>query len=97
MITYVNKEQIYPRFGYADPEANRAYVRNDLPKRVREFVAAHESYHLLDDAKWWVWREIKASVYAAWKYPIGFLRVCFMSLAPYRLKYYWDRITKGEH
>ena len=97
MIVYVNKEAIYPRFGYADPETNTVSIRNDLPGSVRKFVTAHEVYHLEDKAKWWIWREIKANAYAGWKNPLGLILCMLMSLAPYRLKYYWDRVIKGEH
>ena len=92
-VVYCSKDLIYPRFGYADPEKDTVYIREDLPKKVRKFVREHELYHLQDDSKWWVWREIRASAHAAKKQPFGFIGTAFMSLAPYRLKYYWNRIT----
>jgi hypothetical protein len=84
------KKELYPRFGYASEQV--AYVRGDLPNCVRKFVTEHELYHLRDDAKWWVWREIKANIAGALKHPLGFLGCVLMSLAPYRLRYYWKRI-----
>ena len=92
-VTYVRKEQLYPRFGSAVSSMQIAYVRDDLPACVKEFVTAHEIYHLRDEAKWWVWREVKANIAGAFKHPRGFVLCVLMSLAPYRLWYYWKRIT----
>jgi hypothetical protein len=71
----------------------KAYIRDDLPGFVKKFVTAHELYHLRDKAKWWVWREIKANIAGAFKHPMGFVVCALMSMAPYRLWYYWKRIT----
>ena len=96
-VFYCTKDQLYPRFGYAVPSKQVAYVRDDLPGLVKEFVTAHELYHLGDKTKWWVWREIKANTAGAFKHPMGFAICALMSLAPYRLWYYWKRISgKGE-
>ena len=95
-IQYCKKETIFPAFGMAYPKEGTAYVRGDLPKSVQRFVECHERYHLRDSAKWWVWREIKASGYAAWRHPIGFGACVVLSLAPHRLAYYIGRIRKGE-
>jgi len=92
-VLYCSKDQLYPRFGYALPSKQVVYVRDDLPQQVKEFVTSHELYHLRDNAKWWVWREIKANTAAAFKHPMGFAFCVVMSLAPYRLRYYWNRIT----
>ena len=94
-IFYVEKESIYPAFGLAEPQTNRVYIRKDLPTPVQEFVKDHELYHLKDKANFWLWRELKANFIAALKHPWGFIVCCVMSLAPYRLKLYWDRIMKG--
>lgn len=91
-IIYQTKKELYPLFGYALPSEQIVYVRGDLPNSVRKFVTAHELYHLRDEAKWWVWREIKANFAGACKHPLGFIVCVIMSLAPYRLKYYWKRI-----
>ena len=95
-ITYVSREKLYPRFGYALPAKQIAYVREDLPGCVRKFVTVHELFHLGDNAKWWVWREIRANIAGALKHPIGFMLCVLMSLAPYRLKYYWQRIKRHQ-
>jgi hypothetical protein len=92
-IIYVPKEKLYPRFGYALLTTQIAYVREDLPACVKKFVTVHERYHLRDNAQWWVWREIRANIAGALKHPIGFMICVLMSLAPYRLKYYWQRIV----
>ena len=94
-IFYVEKDSIYPAFGLAELKTNRIYIRKDLPTSVQKFVEDHELYHLTDDAKFWLWREIKANLAGALKHPWGFVVCSVMSLAPYRLKLYWDRIMKG--
>lgn len=93
-IRYVPKKKLYPKFGFNWPDKALVHIREDLPTVVQDFVCAHEVYHLTDKATWWVWREIKANLYAAWRCPLGFIICTLMSLAPYRLKYYWQRILK---
>ncbi len=95
-IIYVSKNTLYPRFGVAYPQRGVAFVRNDLPGPAMKFVADHEQYHLKDKSRWWVWREIKANACGAWKHPLGFVVCVIMSLAPYRLKYYWQRMKQGK-
>jgi hypothetical protein len=92
-IICCRKDKLYPKYGHAVPAKQIAYVRNDLPTCVQKFVTAHELYHLSDNSKWWVWREIKANTAGALKHPMGFVICALMSLAPYRLWYYWQRIT----
>ena len=86
------REDLYPRFGLALPDKQQIYVRGDLPGCVKRFVISHELYHLKDRAQWWVWREVKATVHATMRHPIGFIACVSMRLAPYRLKYYGQRI-----
>jgi len=90
-IRYASKKKLYPAFGEANVKKNIVYIRNDLPKIVKKFIKEHELYHLKDESKFWLWREIKANVYGAFKYPLGFLLCIFMSLSPYRLKFYFNR------
>jgi len=90
-IIYQTKKELYPRFGYALPSEQIVYVRGDLPNCVRRFVTEHELYHLRDKSKWWVWREIRANIAGALRHPFGFIVCAMISLAPYRLKYYWKR------
>jgi hypothetical protein len=91
-VIYQTRDDLYPRFGLALPEKQQVYVREDLPGCVKRFVISHELYHLVDKAQWSVWREIKASAHAAMRNPIGFIACVLMSLAPYRLRYYGQRI-----
>jgi len=72
-IVYLPREELYPRYGYAQPSRQIAYVREDLPSCVKKFVTVHERYHLGDNAKWWFWREIRANIAGALKHPIGFI------------------------
>jgi len=92
-VVYVGESTLYPAFGSADVESQIACVREDLPRLVKNFVAAHELYHLKDKAHWWVWKEIKANAAGALKHPIGFAACVLMSMRPYRLKYYRQRIA----
>jgi len=95
-VLYRTREDLYPRFGLAVPDRQRVYVRDDLPGCVKRFVTSHEIYHLVDKAEWWIWREIKATGHAAMRHPIGFIACVLMSLAPYRLRYYGQRIRGRE-
>ncbi len=95
-IRYVSKKKLYPAFGDTYNEKNIVFVRKDLPLAVKKFVKEHELYHLKDKSKNWVWREIKANVYGLFKHPFGFLLCVIMSLAPYRLRFYFKRFRKGE-
>lgn len=81
-------------FGYAQLSEQIAYVREDLPKCVKNFVIVHELYHLRDRAQWWVWREIKANAAGGIKHPLGFTLCVLMSLTPHRLGYYWKRMRR---
>ena len=92
-VIYRTKKALYPRFGFALPEKQIAYVRDDLPKCVTQFVIGHEVYHLTDNANGWAWREIKANMHSALRHPIGFMVCLQMSLIPYRLRYYLQRIA----
>ncbi len=93
-VRFVSKKKLYPAFGEA--KNNIAYIRNDLPKSVKKFIKEHELYHLRDKSKNWFWREIKANFYGFFKHPFGGILCVFMSLAPYRLKFYFQRFKKGE-
>jgi hypothetical protein len=95
-VIYQTREDLYPRFGLALPNKEEVYVREDLPRCVKRFVIRHELYHLVDKAEWWVLREIKATVHATMRHPIGFIACVLMSLAPYRLWYYAQRILGTE-
>jgi len=93
-VIYQTREDLYPRFGLALPDRQQVYVRGDLSESVKQFVISHEVYHLSDKAEWWAWREIKASARAAIRHPLGFVVCVLMSLAPYRLRYYGQRIRR---
>jgi hypothetical protein len=95
-VHYVNKPALFPAFGKADLERQIAYVRNDLPKVVQEFVTAHELYHLTDKSEWWIWREVKASVCVDWKHWWGFFLCAIMSLTLERLRFYATRFRRGQ-
>jgi len=92
-VIYQTRKKLYPRFGFALPVNQIVYVRDDLPKCVTQFVIDHEIYHLTDNASGWAWREIKANMHSALRHPSGFMVCVQMSLVPYRLRYYLQRIT----
>jgi hypothetical protein len=91
-VIYQTRKDLYPRFGLALRDKQLVYVRDDLPGCVKRFVIGHELYHLKDKAQWWIWREVKATIHAAMRHPIGFIACVLMSLAPYRFWYYLQRI-----
>jgi len=94
-VIYRTRNDLHPRFGLALPDKGQVNVREDLPGCVKRFVTTHELYHLKDKAQWWLWREVKANLHAAIRHPVGFVACVAMSLAPYRLRYYGQRIRKS--
>ena len=95
-IKYLSKQKLYPAFGDSDVKKQIAFVRKDLPKLVKIFVRDHELYHLKDNSKNWFWAEVKANFYSGIRHPIGFLMTIILSLQPYRIKFYVQRINKRE-
>ena len=103
-ITYVSKSKLYPSFGEANESPPRIRVRKDLPVAVKKFVLEHEKYHIRDWQRlakenkkyYWIWGEIKASVYGSFKHPFGSLICGIMSLQPYRIKFYFKRLKRGD-
>jgi hypothetical protein len=95
-VQHVDKSTLFPAFGKADSYKQIAYVRNDLPKPVQEFVTAHELYHLGDKTKGWFLREIRATLCVDWKHWKGFLLCAFMSMGLERLKFYASRFKLGK-
>ena len=95
IIIQASKKDLYPAFGRANSKERIIHVRIDLPPSVYNFIVEHEVYHLDDKAKFWLWREIKANLYGAYKHPIGFLRCAWLSLAPYRILFYIKRFKEG--
>jgi hypothetical protein len=65
----------HPYLGVALIHTKFAYVREDLPRRLRAFVVEHELYHLRDRWHWWgtSGMEIRANAAAALREPLGFL------------------------
>ncbi len=95
-IKYVSRKKLYPAFGESDMKNQVAFVREDLPKIVKKFVRDHELYHLKDKSQNVLWREIKANIYSAIRHPLGSIITLIMSLQPYRIKLYIQRIKKGK-
>jgi len=91
-IRYIQKSKLYPAFGEAEPEKNIVLIRNDPPIIVKRSVEEHEKYHLKDKSGNGFWREIKANAYALKKHPLGFIITVLMSLQPYRIRFYINRI-----
>lgn len=86
-IIMVNKSQLSPAFGMYHYATDTAEIRDDLPKSAEKFVIEHERGHSKGHG------EIMATLKAIPKHPFGFIITAFMSLAPYRLAYYWRRIN----
>ena len=96
LVQYVPKEAIYPAFGYNG--GGRAIIREDLPPRIKNFVQAHELYHLQDQATWggWIGREVRANIVPGLKDPIGLLATAWGSITDMdRLGFYLQRFQMG--
>ena len=92
-IKITEKEELYPKFGQALRNPDIILVRSDLPRWVMISTIVHELYHVLDTkAKLTWWREIRAILAQLFIPFIGGLGVIIMSLSPYRLKFYIERI-----
>jgi hypothetical protein len=89
-ITYVPKEKLYPAFGICHKDG-LIEIREDLPWCVKDFLEVHELYHSTDTETIWWKREIKANWAGLKSHPVGFIVTACMSLAPYRIKLYWQR------
>lgn len=103
-IRYVTKEKITPAFGFIDTETDPltgdsvpvAFIRDDLPSKIKNFVCAHELYHLRDKHTWggWIFREVRANVIPALNDPIGFFLTFWATVKDReRLKFYFDRFV----
>lgn len=86
IVRYLSKRRLYPGFGKYHYGRNLIWVRRDLPKPAKAFVLEHEMGHHRGHG------EILATLYAIPKHPWGFVVTAVMSLAPYRLRFYWRRI-----
>ncbi len=103
-IYYVSKSRLYPAFAYATENPSIIRIRKDLPKSVKRFLLSHETYHIQDWQRLakkkkeynWILGEIRANTYGTFKHPLGALICAIMSLQPYRIKFYFDRIRQGE-
>lgn len=96
VVDYVPKETIYPAYGYNG--AGHAVVREDLSPRVKQFVTAHELYHLGDTATWggWIGRELRASIVSGFRDPIGFGSTIFATVTDVdRIGFYLKRIRES--
>ena len=91
-IEYVSKEEIYPKFGYYCSRGT-IKIRKDLPKCAQDFLLHHELAHQDDiiDNESFIEKELESNWRGFIRHPIGAIVIMFMSLAPYRLKYYWQR------
>jgi len=95
-VEYVPKEKIYPAYGYGG--GKRAFVRQDLSSRVKNFVKAHELYHCRDRATWGgqLGRELRANMVPGLKDPLGLLATVWRTITSVdRVKFYLKRIKEG--
>jgi len=89
-ILYVPKSTIYPAFGYYHYHTEIAEIRDDLPLPVKLFVIAHEHGHSLG------YGEFMSTLSALVEHPFGFIYTVLLSLSPYRLLYYFNRIFNNK-
>ena len=93
-ITYVKKEEIYPLFGVCYKNGT-IKIREDLPPCVKAFLEDHELLHGDDWEKDEKYRELESNWGGFTRHPWGFIVTAVMSLAPYRLKLYYQQFKKG--
>lgn len=87
-VRFVGKESLFPAFGLAvrggKDKEDVAYVREDLPPRVKAFVRSHELYHLGDEkmtgTSSWLMDEFRANFYPGIKDPTGLLLTVIQTL-----------------
>lgn len=95
-IKYLPAKLMRPKFGVCFPATQIIWINEDLPGIAKSFVLEHELYHARDTAKYWLWREVKANVYAACKHPLGALCTIILSLSPARIGFYLKKFKEGE-
>lgn len=96
-IRYITEDIINPFFGYA--LEGKVFIRKGLPKRVEQFVIAHEKYHLNDTHDWlgWIGAESRANVHCGLRDPVGLISTIFISIKSGRLSTYWHMLrTAGK-
>lgn len=95
-VLYVPKESLAPAFGTSFLDYVK--IRSDLSPRVKRFVRSHELYHVKDrsNAGGWMGREIRANLIPGLTDPVGLLATIKASLSPERLKFYWQRLMRGQ-
>lgn len=96
-VVFVPREVLAPAFGRAVYRERTAYVREDLPPRVKRFTVAHELYHLRDRRRWGgaFGRELRANLVPALRDPLGLLACMWANCNRERIAFYWDRIRRG--
>ncbi len=91
LVRYVTKDFIGLHFGEAYEGTGIAYVRADLPDRVKKFVESHELYHLTDPKfiPGSFISEVRANFYPGMRDPIGLVLTLIATLRdPDRRAYY---------
>ncbi len=88
------KKLLGSAYGCAFFDTKRGYVREDLPERIKKFVAQHELYHLNDKKyKTVLAQEIFANLVPGIKDPIGLFLTIVMTITDIeRVKFYIDRV-----
>ena len=88
---------LFPAYGYCDLKKQTIFISIFLTHDEFNFILEHEKFHLFDNSKFWIWREIKANIFAGICYPKGFLSILFNTLSNKdRLKYYWQRFKTDD-
>lgn len=93
-IDFVSREKLSPYFGFAYPAEDRIEVREDLPTKAKDFLVKHETYHVSDQTKNLLLRELKANWCGLKSQPLGAIQVLFLSLSIPRLQLYFNRIIR---
>jgi len=94
-VAFVEPKLLSPAYGHADRKRMVALVRADLPGCLKPNVLCHELFHLRDDAEGWLWRELRANVYAALHFPLGFVVGTLMTLGSAERRRFYAALIKS--
>lgn len=97
-IKFLPKDAIFPAFGRYNYDTRTIEIRDGLTRFEQCSLLIHEFGHSddLGDNEGFICKELESIVMSIFYPAIGTLLIAFKSLTPDRLKWYWQRIKKGE-
>jgi len=93
---YVTKKEIYPLFSNSDVKKKIIFIRKDLSKISKEFLEVYELNYMKSKYKHWFCKLITSGIKSFFKKPLGAIWTLILSLHPYRIKFYIQKVIKGD-